>query len=95
MVQFRPLESMSGVTEILKTIGACHFSLIGRHHESVSPSEAVFELTLGPNEKKADLTLTLIVLTSQVATFAPGQRSKVRELKIEENPSLVKLVERF
>ena len=30
------------------------------------------------------------MLASQVATFVPGQRSKVTELKIEENPSFGK-----
>ena len=30
-----------------------------------------------------------------VTSFVPGQRSKVTELKIEQYPSLVKLVEGF
>ena len=37
---------------ILKKIGVRHFSMIGRHHESVSRTEPVFELNLAPSEER-------------------------------------------
>ena len=79
MVQFRLL-----IPELqhFEKNGALHFSLIGRHLESVSQTEPVFELNLAPNEKRATnefrsdsgIFYWVIVLTSQVAIFVPGQR---------------------
>ena len=70
---------------ILNRNGTCHFSLIGRYLESVSRTEQVFELNLAPSEERltyeflsdSGIFYRVIVLTSQVATFVPGQRSKV------------------
>ena len=64
-----------------------HFSLIGHHLESVSRTEPVFELNLALIEKRltnecrsdSGIFYQVIVLTSQVATFVPGQRCQVTE----------------
>ena len=77
-------------------------SLIGRHLKSVGRTEPVFELNLAlsgerpTNEFRSDSGISfyrVIVLTSQVATFVPGQRSQ--RAKNRTNPFLVKLVEGF
>ena len=47
MVQFRPL--LTELRHFEKT-GAHHFSLIGRHLESVGRTELVFKLNLAPSE---------------------------------------------
>ena len=49
MVQFRPLFMELGHFE---NIGTRHFSLIGRHLESVGRTEPVFELNLAPSEER-------------------------------------------
>ena len=67
--------------------GARHFSLIGRHLESVSRTEPVFKLNLALSEKSptnecrsdSGIFYRVIVLTSQVATFVPGQRCQVTD----------------
>ena len=73
---------------ILKKIGARHFFLIGHHLESVGRTEPVFELNLALSEKRPTnecrsdsgiFFYRVIVLTSQVATFVPGQRCQVTE----------------
>ena len=57
-----------------------NFSLIGRHLESVSRTELIFELNLAPSEERlicefrsdSDNCYRVIVFRSQVATFVPG-----------------------
>ena len=59
------------------------FFLIGRHLESVSRTELIFELNLAPSEERLicefrsdlDNCYRVIVFRSQVATFVPGQSS--------------------
>ena len=73
---------------ILTIISARHFSLIGRHLESVGRTEPVFELNLAlsetrpTNECRSDSGIfcyRVIVLTSQVATFVPRKRCQATE----------------
>ena len=87
----------------LKKNGAPHFSLIGPHLESVSRSEPVLELNLAPSDKRptykfqsdSGIRSPRVNVTSSNHCASAWQRSKVTELKIEQNPSLVKLVERI
>ena len=68
-------------------IGVHHFSLIGHHLESVSRTKLIFELNLAPSDERlicefrsdSDNCYRVIVFRSQVATFVPGQSSKVTE----------------
>ena len=68
-----------------KPISMRHFSLTSRHLESVGRTEPVFELNLAPSEERptyeflsnSGIFYRGIILTSHVATFVPGQRSKV------------------
>ena len=84
MVQFRPL--FPELRHFEKK-GARHYSLIGRHLESVGRTEPVFKLNLALTEKRSTNECRsnsgnfyqVIVLTSQVATFVPGQRCQVTE----------------
>ena len=70
---------------ILKKMGMRQLSLISRHLESVGRTEPVFELNLAPSEQRrtyeflsnSGIFYRLTMLTSQVATFVLGQRSKV------------------
>ena len=63
------------------------FFFIGRHLESVSRTELILELNLAPSEERlicefrsdSDNFYQVIVFRSQVATFVPGQSSKVTE----------------
>ena len=50
-------------------IGMHHFYLIGRHLESGSRTELIFELNLAPSEERL---ICELVIRSQVATFVPG-----------------------
>ena len=85
--------------------GARHFSLIGRHLESVGQTEPVFELNLAlseerpTNECRSDSGLFLLssyrVNVTSCNLCAKAKVPGHRELKIEQNPSLVKLVEGF
>ena len=83
MVEFRVL--FPELQHFEKKGGARHFSLIGRHLESVGRTELVFKSNLALSEKRSTgefwpigaFFYRVIVLTSQVATFVPGQRSKV------------------
>ena len=82
-----------------------HFYLIGRHLESVGRTEPVFELTLAPSEERPTYEFRsnsgIFLLSSyrvNVVSCNLCARAKVkgrRELKIEQNPSLVKLIEGF
>ena len=79
-----------------------HFSLIGGHLERVSRTISVFELNLAPSEKRptyefcSELGISLSSYRVNIASCNICARAKVkghRELTIEHNPSLVKLVE--
>ena len=67
--------------------GARHLSLMGRHLESGGQTEPVFKLNRTLSEKRrtdefrfdSGIFDRVIVLTSQVATFTPGQRSRDTE----------------
>ena len=71
---------------ILKELARAIF-LIGRHLESVSQTEPVFELNPASSEERPTCEFLsdsgtfyrVIMLTSQVATFVPGQRCQVTE----------------
>ena len=84
--------------------GAHHFSVIGCHLESVSRTKPVFEINLALSEKKptnefrSDSGIFLLSYRVNVTNCNLFARAKVpghRELKIKQNPSLVKLVEGF
>ena len=76
--------------------GTHHVSLIGRHLESVGRTEAVFEFILALSEKTAGQRMSV-----RFGHFLSGYRVNVTSCnlcartKIEQNPSLVKLVEGF
>ena len=83
-----------------------HFSLIGRHLESVSRTKLIFELNLAPGEEKLhDLRISVRIrqlLSSyhvQVRSCHVCTRAKLKghreELKIEQSPSLAQQVEPF
>ena len=81
-----------------------HFSLIGRHLESVSRTIPVFKYTLAPSEKWATKEISVRLgpfLSSYRVNSARCNlcaRAKVKghiKLKIEENTSVGKLVEPF
>ena len=74
------------------------FFFVGRHLESVSRTEPIFELNLAPSEESADLRISVRfgqLLSSyrvQVTSCNVCARAKLkghRELKIEQSPSLV------
>ena len=84
--------------------GVHHFCLIGRHLESGGQNEPVFKLNLAlseerpTNECRSDSGHFLSSYRVNVTSCNFCARAKVpghRELKIEQNPSLVKLVEGF
>ena len=88
---------------ILKKM-ALHFSLIGRHLERVSRTVPVFKLTLAPSEKRQTQEISvqfgpfLLSYRVNIASCNLCARAKVkghRDLKIEENTSVGKLVEPF
>ena len=79
--------------------GTRHFSLIGRHLESVSRTIPVFKHTLAPSEKwptqefRSDSSYRVNIARCNLCA-----RAKVKghiKLKIEENTSVGKLVEPF
>ena len=62
--------------------GMRHFSLIGCHLESVSWTKPVFELNLAPSEERHTYEFRHFLSSkSEVATFVPGERSKVTRAK--------------
>ena len=84
--------------------GTRHFSLIGRHLESVSRTIPVFKHTLAPSEKwpTQDISVRFGPFLSSyrlnIARCNLCARAKVKghiKLKIEENTSMGKLVEPF
>ena len=89
---------------ILKKNGTRHFSLIGRHLESVSRTIPVFKHTLAPSEKWPTQEISvrfgpfLSSYRVNIARCNLCARAKVKghiKLKIEENTSVGKLVEPF
>ena len=66
--------------------GTRNFSLIGRHLESASSTKLGFELVRALSERKPTCEFwsnsgyfsSVIVVTAQVGTFVPGERSKVK-----------------
>ena len=84
--------------------GTRHFSLIGRHLESVSRTIPVFKHTLAPSEKWPTQEISvrfgpfLSSYRVNIARCNLCARAKVKghiKLKIEENTSVGKLVEPF
>ena len=84
--------------------GTRHFSLIGRHLESVSRTIPVFKHTLAPSEKWPTQEISvrfgpfLSSYRVNIARCNLSARAKVKgriKLKIEENTSVGKLVEPF
>ena len=84
--------------------GTRHFSLIGRHLESVSRTIPVFKHTLAPSEKWPTQEISvrfgpfLSSYRVNIARCNLCARAKVKghiKLKIEENTSMGKLVEHF
>ena len=87
-------------------IPTIHFSLIGRHLESVSRTIPVFKHTLAPSEKWPTQEISvrlgpILIISSYRVNIARCNlcaRAKVKghiKLKIEENTSVGKLVEPF
>ena len=101
LVQFRLLFTK---VRYFEKNGTRHFSLIGRHLESVSRTIPVFKHTLAPSEKWPTQEISVQFGPSlssyhvNIARCNLSARAKVKghiKLKIEENTSVGKLVEPF